>query len=219
MPDAVIFDLDGVLLDSEQLWNQAKESIVREQGGRWLPDAPLVMLGMSSSEWSVYMRDELQVPLSAGRINDEVVELMTAGYERHLPLLPGASEAVRSLAACWPLGLASSANREIIDSFLELSGLGDSFRISLSSEQVDRGKPSPDVYLETARLLGVKPALCTAVEDSGNGIRAAASAGIVVVAVPNPHYPPSPDVLGLAAATVDGVAEVTPELIEGLGGR
>ncbi len=155
MPDAVVFDLDGVLLDSEQLWNVAKEAVVREHGGHWPGEAAETMLGMSSPEWSAYMRDELGVPLTAERINDLVVEHMTNGYREELPLLPGAAGAVRRLADRWPLGLASSANREIIDAFLELSGLGDSFRVTLSSEQVERGKPSPDVYLEVLSQLGV----------------------------------------------------------------
>jgi HAD superfamily hydrolase (TIGR01509 family) len=217
MPDAVVFDLDGVLLDSEQLWNVAKREVVREFGGRWSADAPEVMLGMSSPEWSAYMRDDLGVPLTAEAINDRVVDRMNAGYERGLPLLPGAAAAVASLAERWPLGLASSANREIIDKFLELSGFGESFRVSISSEQVHRGKPSPDVYLEVVRLLGAAPGRCVAIEDSGNGIRAAAAAGLAVIAVPNPHYPPEPDALALAAATVGGVAEVEPQLVEEVG--
>ena len=217
MPDAVVFDLDGVLLDSEQLWNEAKEAVVREFGGHWASEAPRTMLGMSSPEWSVYMRDELGVPLSAEEINDRVVAHMNDGYERELPMLPGAGKTVAALAERWPLGLASSANREIIDKFHRLSGLGDRFEVSLSSEQVDRGKPSPDVYLEVVRRLGAEPERCVAVEDSGNGIRAAAAAGLAVIAVPNPHYPPEDDALELAAATVAGVAGVTPELVEEVG--
>ncbi len=213
MPDAVVFDLDGVLLDSEQLWNEAKRAITDAAGGRWREEAPLVMLGMSSPEWSAYMRDELAVPLSAARINDLVVERMTAGYAEGLPLLPGAVAAVRGLAARWPLGLASSSNREIIDAFLELSGLASSFRVTLSSEQVGRGKPAPDVYLAAARELAVAPDRCVAVEDSSNGLRAAAAAGMAVIAVPNPHYPPDDDALALAAASVAIPAELTPELI------
>ena len=213
MPDAVVFDLDGVLLDSEQRWNEAKEEVVRERGGRWVDEAPEVMMGMSSPEWSAYMRDELAVPLAAEEINELVVEHMSSGYRRELPLLPGASAAVRALAGRWPLGLASSANREIIDTFLELSGLAGEFAVTLSSEQVARGKPSPDVYLEVLRRLAVDPSLAVAIEDSGNGIRAAAAAGMTVIAVPNPHYPPG-EALDLAAATVATPGELTPELVE-----
>jgi HAD superfamily hydrolase (TIGR01509 family) len=214
MPDAVIFDLDGVLLDSEQRWNEAKEALVRESGGTWLAEAPEVMMGMSSPEWSAYLHDDLAVPLPREEINREVVRRMEDAYRDGLPLLPGAGEAVRALAARWPLGLASSSNRELIDLFAELAGFGDSFRVTVSSEEVARGKPSPDVYLRAAEKLGVEAARCVAIEDSSNGIRAGVAAGMPVIAVPNPHYPPAPDALALAAATVGGVAEITPELVE-----
>ena len=217
MPDAVIFDLDGVLLDSEQRWNEAKEALVRESGGTWLAEAPEVMMGMSSPEWSAYLHDDLAVPLSREEINLEVVRRMEDGYRDGLPLLPGAGEAVRALAARWPLGLASSSNRELIDLFAELAGFGDCFRVTVSSEEVARGKPSPDVYLRAASKLGAEAARCVAIEDSSNGIRAGVAAGMPVIAVPNPHYPPAADALALAAATVEGVGEITPELVEQVG--
>jgi len=213
MPDAVVFDLDGVLLDSEQRWNDAKEAVTTAAGGRWRDDAATAMMGMSSPEWSAYMHDELAVPYEPERINELVVERMAAGYAEELPLLPGAIDAVETLAARWPLGLASSSNREIIDAFLDLSGLRDRFRVTISSEEVGRGKPSPDVYLEVAARLGAHAARCVAVEDSSNGLRAAAAAGMAVIAVPNPHYPPAPDALALAAATVMTPGEVTPALV------
>jgi len=211
---AVVFDLDGVLLDSEQRWNDAKEAVTTAAGGRWRDDAATAMMGMSSPEWSAYMHDELAVPYEPERINELVVERMAAGYAEELPLLPGAIDAVETLAARWPLGLASSSNREIIDAFLDLSGLRDRFRVTTSSEEVGRGKPSPDVYLEVAARLGADAARCVAVEDSSNGLRAAAAAGMAVIAVPNPHYPPAPDALALAAATVMTPGEVTPALVE-----
>jgi HAD superfamily hydrolase (TIGR01509 family) len=214
MPDAVIFDLDGVLLDSEQRWNQAKEALVREAGGAWRDEAPVTMMGMSSPEWSAYLRDDLGVPMDADAINRDVVARMEERYARALPLLPGAPEAVRALGARWPLGLASSSNREIIDRFLELSGFGDAFRVTISSEEVPRGKPAPDVYLAAAEALGVEPSRAVAIEDSSNGIRAAVAASMPVIAVPNPHYPPAPEALALASATVASVADVTPELVE-----
>ena len=214
MPDAVVFDLDGVLLDSEQRWNDAKEAVTTAAGGRWRDGAATAMMGMSSPEWSAYMHDELAVPYEPERINELVVERMAAGYAEELPLLPGAIDAVETLAARWPLGLASSSNREIINAFLDLSGLRDRFRVTTSSEEVGRGKPSPDVYLEVAARLGADAARCVAVEDSSNGLRAAAAAGMAVIAVPNPHYPPAPDALALAEATVMTPGEVTPALVE-----
>jgi len=218
MPEAVIFDLDGVLLDSEQRWNEAKEALVRESGGAWADDAPRVMMGMSSPEWSAYMRDQLQVPLDAEAINADVVRRMHDAYAAGLPLLPGAIDAVRALAARWPLGLASSSNREIIDVFLDAADVRGAFGATVSSEEVARGKPAPDVYLAAAAALGVPPQRCVAIEDSANGLRAARAAGMAVIAVPNPHYPPDEDALALAAATVEVVGEVTPELVEAVGG-
>jgi HAD superfamily hydrolase (TIGR01509 family) len=214
MPDAVIFDLDGVLLDSEQLWNEAKEELVHAAGGHWRDDAPQAMMGMSSPEWSLYMRDKLGVDRDPADISRQVVRRIERLYRKTLPLLPGAIDAVRALESRWPLGLASSSNREIIDLVLELSGLEDAFVATLSSEEVDRGKPAPDVYLEAARRIGADATRCVAIEDSSNGLRAAVAAGMAVIAVPNIHYAPDRDALMLAAARVDIPGEITPELVE-----
>ncbi|MFL5831520.1 MAG: HAD family hydrolase [Solirubrobacteraceae bacterium] len=214
MTDAVIFDLDGVLIDSEQLWNRAKEDLVRSTGGRWRDDAPHAMMGMSSPEWARYLRDELGVPRPLAEINDDVVGRIEELYRAELPLLPGAGDAVRALHRRWPLGLASSSNREIIDLVLELAGLDGEFAVTVSSEEVARGKPAPDVYLQVTTRLAVNPERCVAIEDSSNGLRAAAAAGMAVVAVPNPHYPPDEDALRLAAASVAVVGDVSPELVE-----
>jgi len=219
VPDAVIFDLDGVLLDSEQLWNRAKEAYVASAGGRWRPDAPEAMIGMSSPEWSAYIRDALAVDRPVEEINRAVVERIERLYREELPLLPGAVETVRLLGERWPLGLASSANREIIDLVLSEAGLGSAFLATVSSEEVGRGKPAPDVYLEAARLLGVDPRRCVALEDSASGLRAAHAAGMAVIALPNPHYPPDADALRLAAVTLAGVGEVTPEVVERAAGE
>jgi HAD superfamily hydrolase (TIGR01509 family) len=212
LPDAVIFDLDGVLVDSERTWNGAKEALVRSAGGVWRDEAPHVMMGMSSVEWAAYLHDELQVPMDVEEINREVVARMEETYRRELPLLPGASEAVRALGERWPLALASSSNRELIDLVLELSGFA--FGVTVSSEEVPRGKPAPDVYLAAASGLGVAPERCVAIEDSSNGLRSAAAAGMAVIAVPNAHYPPAADALALAAAAVPGVGGITPALVE-----
>jgi HAD superfamily hydrolase (TIGR01509 family) len=214
VPDAVIFDLDGVLLDSEQRWNEAKEALVGEAGGTWTDEAATTMMGMSSPEWAAYLRDELGVPLDVREISADVVRRMQEGYEAGLPLLPGALDAVRALAARWPLGLASSSNREIIDVFLDAAGVREMFGATLSSEEVAHGKPAPDVYLATARELGVAPERCVAIEDSSNGLRSAAAAGMTLIAVPNPHYPPDDDALARAATVVRTPGEVTPGLVE-----
>ena len=211
---AVVFDLDGVLLDSEQVWDEAREQLAEERGGRWHPQAQKDMMGMSSTEWSRYMHDTIGLPEPPEQINREVVERLSAIYREHLPALPGAREAVERLAARWPLGLASSSNRELIDLALELLGVEHLFAATVSSEEVASGKPAPDVYLEAARRLGVDPTAAAAVEDSNNGILAAKAAGMRVVALPNRHFPPDPAALEQADAVLDSLGELTPERVE-----
>jgi HAD superfamily hydrolase (TIGR01509 family) len=213
---AVIFDLDGVLLDSETAWVEVKREFTEESGGHWKDRAQWDMLGMSSTEWSQYMHDELAVPVPPEQISSEVAERLVERYRQRLPLLPGAVEAVRSLAREWPLAVASSSNRNVIDLVLEKAGLADAFAATVSSEEVERGKPAPDVYLEAARRMGVEPELCAAIEDSGNGIRSAHAAGMAVIAVPNKDFPPDPDALALAALVLDSLRELSPERIRGL---
>ena len=215
-PVAVVFDLDGVLIDSEQVWNAAREQLVRERGGTWHEHATADMMGMSSKEWSQYMHDRLGVPIEPAAINDEIVRRVMAIYEQGLSLLPHAVETVRELAARWPLGLGSSSNRPIIDLVLQRSGLAPCFAVVVSSEEVERGKPAPDVYLAVARGLGVEPKDCVAIEDSTNGIKSAVAAGMRTIAVPNPHFPPADVVLATAAAVVPSLADVTPELVASL---
>ena len=205
-----------MIIDSEHVWDEARQQLAEERGGRWHADASHDMMGMSSPEWSRYMRDTIGLSEEPEEISAQVVRRLEEIYRSSLPLLPGAVEAVRALAERWPLGLASSSNRELIDLVLEESGLAPLFAATVSSEEVERGKPAPDVYLEAARRLGAPPEECVAVEDSGAGIRSAQAAGMRVVAVPNPDYPPPEDALALAQAQVDTVAEVTPELVEGL---
>jgi HAD superfamily hydrolase (TIGR01509 family) len=212
--EAVVFDLDGLLLDTEELWDEARRQIAEERGGRWRPDAQRAMMGMSSPEWSRYMHDVIGVPDPPERISEEVVERMEELYRRRLPLVDGAIEAVRRIGARWPLAIASSSNRPLIDLFLELTGTRGLFRATVSSEEVARGKPAPDVYLEAAARLGGAPELCAAIEDSENGIRSAVAAGMTVVAVPNRVFPPSAEALSLAAVVLDSLAELTPEVIE-----
>lgn len=212
--EAVVFDLDGVLVDSESVWDEARRAVVAQNGGRWRDEATRAMMGMSSPEWSRYLHDELGVQLEPEQINDEVVAALLAHYRRELPLLPGATQAVRRLAARWPLGLASSANRPVIDAVLGMAGLTDSFSATVSGEEVARGKPAPDVSLAAVRKLGVESAHAAAVEDSTNGLRAAAAAEMLVIAAPNRDFPPEPDALALAALVLGSLDVLTPEAIE-----
>ncbi len=215
MIDAVVFDLDGVIIDSEQVWDEARRLLAQERGGRWTETASRDMMGMSSIEWSRYMHDVIGLREPPEEISEEVVRRLEGAYRRKLPLLDGAPAALRSLAACWPLGLASSSNRPLIDLVLELAGLTSLFRATVSSEEVARGKPAPDVYLEAAARLGVEPDRCAAIEDSQAGIASAKAAGMRVVALPNPHFPPGEDALGIADAVVASPAELRPEIVSG----
>ncbi|HEY7206653.1 MAG TPA: HAD family phosphatase [Gaiellaceae bacterium] len=215
MIQAVVFDLDGVLVASEEVWDEVRKRFVRERGGRYDAEVQRALMGMSSTEWSRYLHDVAGVPDEPEAINEEVVRLMLERYRQRLPLIEGAVAAVERIAARWPLGLASSSNRELIDAALELSGLSSTFAATVSSEEVARGKPAPDVYLETARRLGADPARCAAVEDSHGGIRSAKAAAMRVVAVPNPSYPPDDEALALADVVLGSIAELTPETIEG----
>ena len=214
MIEAVIFDLDGVLLDSEQVWDEAREQLANERGGRWHENAQRDMMGMSSLEWSRYMHETIGLPEPPEEISREVVERLAKLYRQHLPVLPGAREAVERLATRWPLGLASSSNRELIDLVLELMGVAHLFRATVSSEEVARGKPAPDVYLEAARRLGVDPTHAAAIEDSENGIRAAKAAGMRVLAIPNEHFPPAEEALAQADVVLRSLAELVPEAVD-----
>ena len=214
MIEAVVFDLDGVIVDSEEVWDEVREGLARERGGRWSDQAQADMMGMSSTEWARYMHDVVGLPESPEEINREVVQRMLDRYAHDLPLIDGAVEAVRRLAEQWPLGVASSSNRELIDRVLEVSGLARSFRATVSSEEVARGKPAPDVYLEAARRLGVEQGRAVAIEDSANGIRSAHAAGMHVVAIPNRAFPPPADALALAAVVLDSIEELDPDAVK-----
>jgi HAD superfamily hydrolase (TIGR01509 family) len=217
-PTAIVFDLDGVLVDSEQVWDEVRRAIVADRGGRWRDEATRAMQGMSTPEWSAYLAGPLGTPGTPEELAGVVVAAMAERYRTAVPLLPGAVDAVIALAACWPLAVASSSPPELIRAVLAAAGVAGRFRAVVSSEEVPRGKPAPDVYLAAAERLGADPAGCVAVEDSANGLRSAAAAGMTVVAVPNPHYPPPADSLALAAATVPTPAGLTPELIRDLPG-
>lgn len=215
MVEAVVFDMDGVIVDSEQRWEAVRRRLVITSGRAYPDEATRKMQGMSAPEWEAYLHDELGVPGTPAEIGRRVVAEIEASYRADLPLIPGVDEAVRALAARFPLGVASSSNRELIEFALDLAGLADAFQAVVSSEEVERGKPAPDVYLEAASRLGIPPEHCTAVEDSSNGIRSAHAAGMRVVAVPNRAYPPAADAVELADVVLDSIRELTPEVVAG----
>jgi HAD superfamily hydrolase (TIGR01509 family) len=214
--EAVIFDLDGVLLDSEGLWDRARREVVDEQGGQWRDGATTAMQGMSSGEWARYLHDVLGVSLAQDRIVDLVVDRLFDSYRDNLPLMPGAMEVLDRFGARWPLGLASSSNRIVIDRVLVVAGWQNAFQVTVSSEEVHRGKPAPDVYLEAARRLGRSPLRCVAIEDSANGIQAGVAAGLQVVAVPNRRFPPSAAGLATATLVVDSLDDLAVAMLEDL---
>jgi HAD superfamily hydrolase (TIGR01509 family) len=213
--EAVVFDLDGVLIQTEELWDEVRESVAHAGGGRYGEEEQRAMMGMSSPEWSRYMHEHVGLPASPEEIAAEVVREMAGRYREQLPLIDGAVEAVERLAARWPLGVASSSNRELIDLVLELSGLDRIFRATVSSEEVERGKPAPDVYLEACRRLGVDPSRSVAIEDSHAGIASAKAAGMRVIAIPNPSFPPGDEALADADLVLGSLSELTPSAVEG----
>ena len=217
MIEAVVFDLDGVILDTEELWNEVREGLARERNGRWSDSAQADMMGMSSTEWSRYMHEVVGLEEPPEEINREVVRRMLERYAERLPLIDGAVEAVQRLADDWPLGLASSSNRELIDRALDVSGLAPCFRTTVSSEEVARGKPAPDVYLQAARRLGVPPEACAAVEDSASGLRAAHAAHMHVIAIPNAAFPPPDDALALADVVLGSISELDRDAVSASG--
>jgi HAD superfamily hydrolase (TIGR01509 family) len=214
--EAVVFDLDGLLLETEEVWDAVREELVRERGGRWHARAQAEMMGMSSPEWSRYMRERLGVDEPAEEISREVVRRMEARYRERLPLLPDARDAVERLAGRWRLALASSSNRPLIDLALALGDLERLFEATVSSEEVKRGKPAPDVYLEAARRLDVAPSSCAAIEDSRNGILSARAAGMRVVAIPNSRFPPDAETLERADLVLGNLPELTVESVDTL---
>jgi HAD superfamily hydrolase (TIGR01509 family) len=212
--EAIVFDMDGVLIDSEPVWERVRRHFVAARGGQWAHDAQDRMMGMSTAEWSKYLSEDFGIRgLSPARVAELVVAEMAAEYQAHLPLLPGAVDAVRTLSARWPLAVASSAPKSLIEAVLDAAELRPAFAAAVSSEEVTRGKPAPDVYLEATKRLGVSPACCAAVEDSSNGLRSAAAAGLTVIAVPRPEYPPAEDALAKARLTLKSLTELTPAAI------
>jgi HAD superfamily hydrolase (TIGR01509 family) len=213
MIEGVVFDLDGVLIDSEPVWEEVRRELVEEHGGRWGPDTQGRIMGMNTREWSAYLSRELGADLGPEQAATLAIERIALRYEADLPLLPGAVEAVRRLSV-WPMAVASSSPARLIGVVLDLAGVAEHFSVTISSDDVGRGKPAPDVFKTAARRLGVPAASCAAVEDSSNGIRAAAAAGMHVIALPRPQFPPEPDALAAATLTLERLDQLTPELLK-----
>jgi HAD superfamily hydrolase (TIGR01509 family) len=214
--EAVAFDLDGTLIESERRWEAVRRAVTEAGGGSWRSDAQPSMMGLSTPEWIAYMQRELGVRLEAGEIRKRVLELLQASYREELPLVPGADDAVRRLAGRWPLVVASSSPREIIELVVGLAGFEDAFGAVISSAEVTRGKPAPDVYLRACELLGSSPSATAAIEDSGPGVESAHAAGMPVVLIPGAEFPPGQQVLDAADLVLDSISELDPEAVAGL---
>ncbi|GAB4584375.1 HAD family hydrolase [Nocardia sp. IFM 10818] len=215
---AIVFDMDGVLIDTEPIWEEVRRGYIDEMHGRWLPDTQDRLMGMSTAEWAAYLsKDLLDGRRTPEQVADDVITRMSDRYTEHLPLMPDAVEAVRRFADVYTLGLASSSPRRLIDVVLDHMGVTTLFRATVSTEEVERGKPAPDGYLAAAAALGLPPEQCVAIEDSSNGLRSAHAAGMTVIAVPHPRYPPAADALALAAyVDEDGLQALTPDIITNL---
>jgi HAD superfamily hydrolase (TIGR01509 family) len=214
--DAVVFDLDGDQNYSQPVWEQVRRGLVAERGGHWAPDAQRRLMGMSTPEWARYLSEDLGVGLPPAEVAATVIDRMAARYRERIPFLPGAVEAVRRLAARWPLGLASSAPAVLIETVLRAADLRSYFKVTMSTEQVPHGKPAPDIYLAVTERLGVAPSSCAAAEDSSNGLRSAAAAGLHVIAIPHPKYPPDPDALAAASLVLPALTDLTPDAVAAL---
>jgi HAD superfamily hydrolase (TIGR01509 family) len=216
--DAVIFDLDGVIIDSEEVWNDVRHALAEAHGGHWSDETDQAFLmGDNSMQWAARMRENNGVQLSDQEIYDGVVGGLRERYASHLPVIPGAREAIAGLAPAYRLGVASSSPRELIECALELAGLRGYFDAVVSSDEVVRGKPEPYVYWEACARLETSPDDSAAVEDSSSGLEAAFAAGLAVIAVPNPAFPPSVEAIGLADVVLDSIAGLTGALIASLG--
>jgi HAD superfamily hydrolase (TIGR01509 family) len=213
---AVVFDLDGVIIDSEEVWEEVRRGYVAEHGREFLPDTQQRLMGMSTPEWARYLAEDVGLGVPPERVATDVLDRMAERYRARVPLIPGAVDAVHRIAARFPVALASSSARVLIDRVLESAGLTGVFRATLSTEEVPLGKPAPDVFLAAAERLGADPAECAAIEDSSNGLRAAAAAGMAVICVPHGVYPPAEDALARTDLVVESLDELTVQAIEAL---
>jgi HAD superfamily hydrolase (TIGR01509 family) len=214
--EAVIFDLDGVLVNSEHLWDEVRRAIAAEAGRAWPADATAAMQGVGTADWSAYMARVVGVPDAPEVIADRVIGAMADRYAERLPLMSGALEAVERMARRWPLGLASGSPRRLIDVIMTATPLGKIFRVAVASDEVAANKPAPDVYLEVVRRLGSEPATTVAIEDSANGFRAAHAAGLRVIAIPQPAFPQAPEALSLADSVLGSLDDLSTETVTNL---
>ena len=214
---AVIFDMDGVLVNSEEYWWQSRVEFAEKLGKHWSFDDQRAAMGRNTIEWAQVMQERLQIDMPV----DEIIEKVRGGVltrlEKHLPILPGALEAVRAAALEYRVALASGSPKLVIDTVMSLTGLNQVFEHLVYGDDMPQGKPAPDIYLETARRLGLDPASCVGIEDSSNGLRALKAAGMHVIAVPSPGFPLTDDVLSLADRVLLSLEQFSVELVREIG--
>lgn len=212
----VIFDLDGTLIESEQIWEAVRRDFVLENGGRWRDDAQTTMIGMRSNEWASYIHHDLHVDLPPEVIERDVVDEVVARIDESVPVLPGAEGALDRLSREFRLGLATSAARPVAQAVLAKTGWTRYFGAVVSADDVPRGKPAPDVYLRALELLKADPARTAAVEDSSNGIRSASNAKLAVIAIPNRTFAPDATALALATRVLRSLDELDVSVVNGV---
>ena len=213
MIEAIIFDMDGILVDSEPVWNEARVQLAKSLGKTWTSHDHEAVMGVSTSEWVDYMMQRLEPAMTPKELEEEIVKNMAALYEKQIPFMPHAVETVNLAKNLCPIGLASGSVRKLIDTVTQSPELRDKFEVILSADQVARGKPHPDVYLKTAELMNVDPKHCICIEDSGNGVLAGKAAGMRVIAVPDERFPPVRGKLEQADIILNSLSEIDTDLL------
>jgi HAD superfamily hydrolase (TIGR01509 family) len=214
--DAVVFDMDGILVDSEVYWRECREAFARDRGLIWTAEDQHHAMGRNTLEWAQVMRERLKLDLSPEAIAEEMIQRVQARYEARLPLLPGALEAVHAVAGRYRMALASGSPPPIIRFVIDRAELQDVFEAVIYGEEMSHGKPAPDIYLETLRQLDLPPSQAVGIEDSANGVRALKAAGMIAVAVPSPGFSLPDDVLALADRVLDSMVQLSVAVIDGL---
>lgn len=216
MIEAIIFDMDGLLIDSEPVWDKARGIMAAEAGIDWNTDDHKAVMGVSTHEWVSYMTARLKLDMSPESLEKHIVDQMVSLYEQQIPYFPGAVEAVALSADHYITGLASGSPRGLIDTVTGDKALKGKFNAIISGDQVENGKPSPDIYLAVTEMLGVAPSKCVCLEDSGNGILAGKNAGLKVIAVPDSRFSPSMEKLNQADVILASLSEFSLRTLEQL---